>query len=325
MLEHDPEKWPPDFRKDHARDKKIKRDGIFLPSRFITIAVFRTVMSRPAFRFAPSPNGRLHLGHAYSALLNERMALQVGGRLLLRIEDIDRPRCTDALTEAMLVDLAWLGLVWELPVLRQSEHLPDYHAAQQRLRDEGLLYPCFCSRRDVALAAAARDARDPEGQPLYPGTCRHLSGQEREARLLRGEPHAWRIAMDDALARIGEPLSFSEESSGLAIRERARPEAWGDVVLVRKDIGTSYHIAVVVDDARQAITNVVRGRDLFQATSIQLVLQRLLAFPTLRYFHHPLIDDAQGRKLSKSLGSRSLADLRAEGVTSLDVRRALGF
>lgn len=229
-------------------------------------------MSRPVFRFAPSPNGRLHLGHAFSALLNGRMAREAGGRFLLRIEDIDRPRCTDALTEAIFADLAWLGLAWEEPVLRQSDHLADYRAAQRRLRDEGLLYPCFCSRRDIALAAGTRGARDPEGQPVYPGTCRHLSREEREARLARAEPHAWRIAMDDAVARIGEPLSFGEESSGAVVRERVHPEAWGDVVLARKDIGTSYHIAVVVDDARQAITQVVRGRDLYQATAIHIVL-----------------------------------------------------
>lgn len=280
-------------------------------------------MSRPVFRFAPSPNGRLHLGHAYSALLNERMARETGGRFLLRIEDIDRPRCTDALTEAMLADLAWLGLAWEEPVLRQSAHLADYHAAQQRLREMDLLYPCFCSRRDIALAAT--DERDPEGQPLYPGTCRHLSDEERSRRLAQSVPHAWRIAMDKAMLRIGAPLSFAEEGSGAIVREPAQAEAWGDVVLVRKDIGTSYHIAVVIDDARQGITQVVRGRDLFHATAIHLVLQHLLGLPTPRYFHHALIDDAEGRKLSKSLGSRSLADLRAEGVSAADMRKALGF
>ena len=274
-------------------------------------------MSRPVFRFAPSPNGRLHLGHAYSALLNASMARETGGRFLLRIEDIDRPRCTDALTDAMLADLAWLGLAWEEPVLRQSEHLSDYQDAQARLRDMGLLYPCFCSRRDIARATAETSARDPEGQPLYPGTCRRLSDEERSHRLAQGAPHAWRIAMDQAVARIGTPLSCSEESSF--------PQAWGDVILARKDIGTSYHIAVVVDDARQGVTQVVRGRDLFHATAIHLVLQQLLGLPTPRYVHHALIDDAEGRKLSKSLGSKSLADLRAEGVTALDVRQALGY
>jgi glutamyl-Q tRNA(Asp) synthetase len=282
-------------------------------------------MSRPVFRFAPSPNGRLHLGHAYSALLNERMARETGGRFLLRIEDIDRPRCTDALTEAMLADLAWLGLAWEEPVLRQSEHLTDYHDAQQRLRDMDLTYPCFCSRRDIALATAATRERDPEGQPLYPGTCRHLSAEERARRLAQGEPHAWRLAMDKAVASIGAPLFFTEEGSGVPAREPAHAEAWGDVVLVRKDIGTSYHIAVVIDDARQGVTQVVRGRDLFHATSIHLVLQHLLGLPTPLYVHHALIDDAEGRKLSKSLGSKSLADLRDEGVSPQDVRQALGF
>lgn len=282
-------------------------------------------MSRPVFRFAPSPNGRLHLGHAYSALLNEKLARETAGRFLLRIEDIDRPRCTDALTEAMLADLAWLGLAWEEPVLRQSEHLADYHAAQQRLHDERLLYPCFCSRRDIALAAGETRERDPEGQPLYPGTCRRLSTEERSRRLAEGEPHAWRIAMYEALARMSEPLSFVEASSGAPLREPAFAEAWGDVVLVRKDIGTSYHIAVVIDDARQGVTQVVRGRDLFHATSIHLVLQHLLGLPTPRYVHHALIDDAEGRKLSKSLGSKSLADLRDAGVSPRDVRRVLGF
>lgn len=282
-------------------------------------------MSRPVFRFAPSPNGRLHLGHAYSALLNEKMARARGGRFLLRIEDIDRPRCTEALTEAMLADLAWLGLVWEEPVLRQSGHLADYHAVQQRLRNEGLLYPCFCSRRDIAQVTSATAPRDPEGQPVYPGTCRHLPEDERARRSGRGEPHAWRIAMDEAVARLGGPLFFSEESSGAALREVAHPEAWGDVVLARKDIGTSYHVAVVVDDARQGVTHIVRGRDLFHATAIHRLLQHLLGLPAPSYFHHALIDDEAGRKLSKSLGSKSLADLRAEGVTAQDVRRALGF
>lgn len=282
-------------------------------------------MSRPVFRFAPSPNGRLHLGHAYSALLNEKMARAQGGRLLLRIEDIDLPRCTEALTEAMLADLAWLGLVWEQPVLRQSEHLADYHAVQQRLRNEDLLYPCFCSRRDIALATGATARRDPEGQPVYPGTCRHLGAAERARRSSAGEPHAWRIVMDEAVARIGGPLVFSEESSGTALREVAHPEAWGDVVLARKDIGTSYHIAVVVDDARQGVSHIVRGRDLFHATAIHRLLQHLLGLSAPSYFHHALIDDEEGRKLSKSLGSKSLADLRAESVTAQDVRRALGF
>lgn len=279
-------------------------------------------MSPPVFRFAPSPNGRLHLGHAYSALLNEKLARARGGRFLLRIEDIDRMRCTPELTRSMLADLAWLGLRWEEPVLSQSEHLGVYHAVQQSLRDRGLLYPCFCSRQDIARAAGADAPRDPEGQPFYPGTCRHLAEKERALRLARGDPHAWRIDIKRALTA---PLFFVEESSGAAVKQPAHPEAWGDVVLVRKDIGTSYHIAVVIDDARQGITHVVRGRDLFHATSIHRLLQQLFALPEPCYFHHALIGDEAGRKLSKSLGSRSLGDLREEGVSAADVRKALGL
>jgi glutamyl-Q tRNA(Asp) synthetase len=282
-------------------------------------------MSVLTFRFAPSPNGRLHLGHAFSALLNERMAREVGGRFLLRIEDIDMVRCTPALTQAMLMDLAWLGLRWEEPVLRQSEHLERYHAVQQALRDRGLLYPCFCSRQDIARETRADAPRDPEGQPLYPGTCRRRSVEYRAARLARGDPAAWRIDIRLALAELGAPIVFSEVSSGSAVNETALPEAWGDVVLARKDIGTSYHIAVVTDDARQGITHVVRGRDLFHATAIHRLLQHLLALPVPRYFHHALIGDEAGRKLSKSLGSRSLSNLRDEGISAVDVRKTLGF
>ncbi len=282
-------------------------------------------MSVSTFRFAPSPNGRLHLGHAFSALLNQRMARAAGGRFLLRIEDIDTLRCTPELTEAMLMDLAWIGLRWEEPVLRQSEHLAHYHAAQQALRDRGLLYPCFCSRQDIARRTGPEALRDPESQPLYPGTCRLMSAEDRATRIARGDPAAWRIDMRLALAELLAPLAFSEQGSGAAVIEIARPEAWGDVVLVRKDIGTSYHIAVVLDDARQGISHVVRGRDLFHATSIHRLLQHLLALPVPRYFHHPLIGDETGRKLSKSLGSRSLSELRQEGIAGADVRKALGF
>ena len=262
-------------------------------------------MSLPAFRFAPSPNGELHLGHAYSALLNARMAAEADGRFLIRIEDIDTTRCTPALTAAALFDLAWLGLSWEQPVRIQSQHLPEYHAQQARLAGMGLLYPCFCTRRDIALRGDPARS-DPDGQPLYPGTCRALSQAEIERRIAAVEPHALRL---DMTAATGDPAAL----------------AWGDVVLVRKDIGTSYHVAVVTDDHLQAITDVVRGRDLEAATPIHRTLQRLLGFTSPRYHHHKLIGDETGQKLSKSEGAKSLRALRQEGITAKDIRRGLGF
>jgi glutamyl-Q tRNA(Asp) synthetase len=276
-------------------------------------------MTRPAFRFAPSPNGRLHLGHACSALLNQKAAREADGRFLIRIEDIDTLRCTPALAEAAREDLEWLGIVSDESVLYQSRHLADYRTAQQKLLDMGLLYPCFCSRKDIA--AHANEARDPEGQLLYPGTCRRLSAAERDRHAAAGEPHALRLAMHEALARIAGPLDFVESGTSIP----ADPAAWGDVVLVRKDIGTSYHIAVCVDDARQGITDVIRGRDLFHATSIHRLIQALLGLAAPRYRHHQLIGDETGRKLAKSRSSRSLADLRAEGVAPEEIRAVLGF
>jgi glutamyl-Q tRNA(Asp) synthetase len=276
-------------------------------------------MTGPAFRFAPSPNGRLHLGHAYSALSNLEAARETGGRFLIRIEDIDTLRCTPALAQAALDDLAWLGVVSDEPVLYQSRHLADYRAAQHALRTMGLLYPCFCSRKDIA--ANAGGTRDPEGQPLYPGTCKSLSAAERDNRITAGEPHALRLDMARALARITQPLAFIENRKPIA----ADPSLWGDIILVRKDIGTSYHIAVCIDDACQAITHVIRGRDLFHATSIHRLIQTLLGLPEPRYRHHDLIGDETGRKLAKSRLSRALADLRAEGVTPAEIRAALGF
>jgi glutamyl-Q tRNA(Asp) synthetase len=274
------------------------------------------------FRFAPSPNGRLHLGHAYSALLNFDLACKRGGRFLIRIEDIDTLRCTPALARAALEDLAWLGLESQEPVLFQSKHMSDYHAAQDRLGEEGLLYPCFCSRQDVVRAAGA-GPRDPEDQPLYPGTCKALSEAERRGRLAAGLTPAWRLDMGSALRRVPRPLTFHEETEGGKVE--ADPEAWGDIIIARKDIGTGYHIAVVLDDARQEITHVVRGRDLYLQTGIHRVLQELLGVPAPVYHHHRIIDDGAGRKLSKSAGDRSLASLRQSGVTPAEIRAALGF
>jgi len=271
-------------------------------------------MLTPIFRFAPSPNGRLHLGHAYSALLNEREAKMAGGRFLVRIEDIDTLRCTPALARACLEDLAWLGLHWEEPVRVQSRHMAEYQNALAQLQLLGLLYPCTCSRRDIA-AAADPARRDPEGQVLYPGTCRGLG------RSLN-EPHALRLDMKKACAFLNAPLTFTELGEGMIA---ADPAAWGDVILARRDIGTSYHIAVVVDDDAQAISHVVRGRDLFAATSIHRLLQELLGLPVPLYRHHRLIGDEAGRKLSKSAGDRSLASFREAGVTAEEIRKELGF
>ncbi|MBI2718641.1 MAG: tRNA glutamyl-Q(34) synthetase GluQRS [Rhizobiales bacterium] len=262
-------------------------------------------MAIPAFRFAPSPNGELHLGHAYSALLNVQLAAEAGGRFLVRIEDIDTTRCTPELAEKALADLAWLGLSWEQPVRVQSRHLADYSRVQERLAGMGLLYPCFCSRREI-VANADPARRDPEGQPPYPGTCRALPCSAVEARIASGEPHALRLDMGAATI---DPAAL----------------AWGDVVLVRKDIATSYHVAVVTDDHLQGISHVVRGKDLEAATAIHVVLQRLLGYVTPHYHHHELIGDETGRKLSKSEGASSLCRLRAEGVTPAEIRRALGF
>jgi glutamyl-Q tRNA(Asp) synthetase len=271
-------------------------------------------MLTPAFRFAPSPNGRLHLGHAYSALLNEREAKMAGGRLLVRIEDIDTTRCTPELARACLEDLAWLGLEWEEPVRFQSRHMAEYRDALAKLDAMGLLYACTCTRRDIA-AAADPARRDAEGQVIYPGTC-------KDAGRSRDEPHALRLDMRKACALLKAPLHFTELDEGEIIID---PAAWGDVILARRDIATSYHIAVVVDDALQGISHVVRGRDLFSATAIHRLLQELLGLPVPLYRHHRLIDDETGRKLSKSASDRSLASLREEGVRPEAIRRELGF
>ncbi|KAA2234650.1 tRNA glutamyl-Q(34) synthetase GluQRS [Salinarimonas soli] len=290
-------------------------------------------MTQPVFRFAPSPNGRLHLGHAYSALLNERFARALGGRLLLRIEDIDVTRCLPDYIAAAESDLAWLGLTWERPVRRQSGHFGAYRAVLDGLRARGLVYPCFCTRRGIAEAAAAHEhatgerwPRDPDGSPLYPGTCRALAPGEAARRIAAGEPHAWRLSSPAALAAAPGPFSYRRFDE--ALRQEtvpADPARWGDVVLARKEIPTSYHLSVVHDDAAQGITHVVRGGDLEAATDLHVLLQRLLGLPTPLYHHHGLVPDEAGRKLAKSLGSRPLAELRAEGVTPDAVRARLGF
>jgi glutamyl-Q tRNA(Asp) synthetase len=292
-------------------------------------------VTQPVFRFAPSPNGRLHLGHAYSALLNAALAARFSGRLLLRVEDIDVTRCRPEFEAGIYEDLAWLGLAFEEPVRRQSEHFKEYRAALAALQGRGLVYPCFCSRRDIMAAVARRETgtgrpwpRDPDGAPLYPGTCCGLSAAAIEARTRAGEPPAWRLAMGRALTAAPQ-LAYTrfapDDTEGAGEIVAAHPERWGDPVVGRKEVPTSYHLSVVHDDAVQGVTHVVRGQDLEAATDLHVLLQRLLRLPAPRYHHHPLIRDEAGDKLSKSLLSESLADLRARGVTAAEVRHKLGF
>ena len=283
-------------------------------------------------RFAPSPNGYLHLGHAYSALLNHDMARDLGGRLLLRIEDIDVSRCRPQYEAAIYQDLGWLGISWDTSVRRQSEQFDDYRAALAKLEAQGLIYPSFESRSEIAALVAARDRqghwpRDPDGVPLYPGDARQLPAAERERRRRAGEPYALRLALDAAIARTGV-LTWTETGSGPQGQTgvvEAAPQMWGDVVLARKEVPASYHLAVAVDDARQGVTDVVRGQDLFWATGIHRLLQALLGLPQPVYHHHKLILDADGRKLSKSTQATSLRELRAAGATAADVRRMVGL
>ncbi|CAN5363450.1 tRNA glutamyl-Q(34) synthetase GluQRS [soil metagenome] len=289
--------------------------------------------AQPVFRFAPSPNGRLHLGHALSALTNQCLATRMGGRLLLRIEDIDRERCTPVLEQALRDDLAWLGVGFEAEVRRQSEHFDDYAVALDGLRRRQRVYPCFCSRQQVRMGVAAQVATsglpwptDPDGAPIYPGTCRALDQAEAAARIAAGEPHVLRLDMTRALAMAGEGLSYTViDEAGQASTVQAQPARWGDVVLARRDVLTSYHLSVVIDDALQGVSHVVRGRDLEAATDIHVLLQRLLGLPTPLYHFHELLIDETGRKLAKSRQSESLADLRARGVTAAGLRQRLGF
>jgi glutamyl-Q tRNA(Asp) synthetase len=283
------------------------------------------------FRFAPSPNGYLHLGHALSALLDDEMARAAGGRFLLRIEDIDATRCRPEYEAAIYEDLAWLGIAWEQPVRRQSEHLDDYRAAIGKLSAMDLIYPSFESRTEIASLVAAREGqgawpRDPDGAPLYPGTSKRLAPDER-ARRMASEPYALRLDLDAAIARAG-PLQWEETGRGPhgeSGKVSAAPQAWGDVVLARRETPTSYHLSVVIDDAAQGVTHVVRGQDLFWATSVHRLLQALLGLPMPAYHHHRLLLDADGHKLSKSTQSTALRELRSQGLTPADIRRMIGL
>lgn len=289
---------------------------------------------QPVFRFAPSPNGALHLGHALSALVSHDMARAMGGRFLLRIEDIDIARCRAGFEARMLTDLAWLGLSWEQPVRRQSEHFETYEKTLRKLDAMGLLYPCFASRKEIAghIAGLATGRRkDPDGAPLYPGLHKTLTRGEVQRRKQAGEPFALRLDMERAIAlarrQSDKALTFCELDpvSGEVKTVAANPARWGDAVIARKEVPASYHLSVVVDDALQGVTHVTRGRDLYAATDIHRLLQTLLGLREPRYTHHRLLYDARGRKLSKSHKDKSLASLRADGASPADIRRMAGL
>lgn len=285
-------------------------------------------MSPPVFRFAPSPNGYLHLGHAYSALLNYDMAQTAGGRLLVRIEDIDPTRCRPEYELALRQDLEWLGILFERPVRRQSEYFSDYRAALVRLEEQGLLFTTFESRAEIAKLVTGRGPewpRDPDGSPLYPGNAKMMPESERLHRIGRGEPYALRLDLEAALKRIKTPLIWHETSENNPREIEAHPEQWGDVVLGRKETPASYHLACVLDDALQDVTRIVRGMDLYESTSIHRLLQEILGLPAPTYHHHKLILDNEGKKLAKRTRSTTLRDLRAQGWSAKDVRKRVGL
>ena len=264
-------------------------------------------------RFAPSPTGRLHLGHAYSALLSYRLTQERGGRFLLRIEDIDSTRCRPQHVDGILEDLKWLGLSWETPVRRQSEHLGTYRQALDQLAERGLLYRCYCTRKEIR---AANPRMGPDG-PVYPGICRDRADARLDAKPAPGVPFALRLDLEKAMAAVGDiEMFWVDEAAGTL---RAAPEQLGDVVLARKDIGTSYHLAVTVDDAVQGVNFICRGMDLFAATHVHRLLQQLLDLPVPVYHHHALLKDASGAKLAKRLSSQSLKELREDGATVADL------
>ncbi|MEP1207238.1 MAG: tRNA glutamyl-Q(34) synthetase GluQRS [Rhizobiaceae bacterium] len=298
----------------------------------------------PVFRFAPSPNGLLHLGHAYSALVNQQLCDRMGGAYLLRLEDIDQSRCTPELEWQMLEDLKWLGIGWQGEPRRQSQHFDDYQRALDRLRSDGLIYPSFMSRGEIRRSVAEKSGsgtpwpRDPDGSPHYPGDERNWSVDQQEAMIAERPKHAWRLDTTAALQRVTNSLSWQEfqaDDPSVCKIIQARPDLWGDVVLARSDTPTSYHLAVTVDDALQNVSHVVRGRDLYHATSVHRLLQELLDLPEPQYHHHDLVvesgggdgdgDDGDGRKLSKSDGDVSLKALRERGLAAEDLPSLFRF
>lgn len=287
---------------------------------------------KPVFRFAPNPNGRLHLGHALSSLLNQKMATEQDGRLLLRIEDIDGNKRAAEWEKLITEDLQWLGFEWEEPVRRQSEHFSDYRAALTKLADAGLVYPAFRDSSEIrSLYSAARQNGQewhlaPDGMPLYPTDERDMSEKEQMALIAEGAPYVWRLNMDKAMEACGQDLTWQESGTGPQQETGtviANPRLWGDVAIAHDHTPTTYHLSVVVDDALQGITNIVRGQDLFYATALHRLLQTLLQLPQPAYHHHPLIRDEHGDKLSKSRNSTSLADLREQGKTLDDIKEML--
>jgi glutamyl-Q tRNA(Asp) synthetase len=272
-------------------------------------------------RFAPSPTGYLHLGHAFSALTAWRRAREAGGRFLLRLEDIDPGRCRPEYASAIQEDLRWIGLDWENPIRVQSEHLEDYRTVLDRLAARGLLYPCFCTRADIAreINDAAAAPHGPDGGAVYPGICRNLTPDQQSKRIAAGERFALRLRMERA---ITAPLWYDEEAEGAI---RCDPAAFGDVVLARKDAPASYHLCVTHDDALQGVTLVTRGEDLRPATHLHRLLQHLMGWPAPRYAHHRLLTDAAGRRLAKRDHAATLRDLRASGATPADVLALAGL
>ncbi|MEZ5791223.1 MAG: tRNA glutamyl-Q(34) synthetase GluQRS [Nitratireductor sp.] len=291
-------------------------------------------MTQPVFRFAPSPNGLLHLGHAYSALINLAMAREAGGTMLLRIEDIDTARCTPARLSMMLEDLEWIGFEWDEAPRRQSDHFDAYRSAIDDLLDEELAYPALLSRSQIRQRVAEAESegavwpRDPDGAPLYPGDERHHSPEERQEIVSGDGDHTIRLDMEKAAARMPVGLDWHETGRG-PLGEHgqvpANPRQWGDFILGRRDAPASYHLACVLDDALQGVTHVVRGQDLFHATSAHRLLQALFGLPEPQYHHHALLLDSQGRKLSKSIESTALRHLRETGATRDDIRRMIGL
>ncbi|MAN79818.1 MAG: tRNA glutamyl-Q(34) synthetase GluQRS [Rhodospirillaceae bacterium] len=272
-------------------------------------------------RFAPSPTGRLHLGHAYSAWFAWAQAAADGGRFLVRIEDIDQGRCRPEFEDGIIEDLAWLGLTWETPVRRQSDHLADYAKALDGLKDQGLIYPCFCTRKDIAaeIAAAGNAPHGPDG-PLYPGTCRTLDPGLAADRMAAGEAFALRLKTDAAMVRT-VPLAWIDLDQG---SQTARPELFGDVVLARKDTPTSYHLSVTLDDHLQGVTCVTRGQDLFDATHVHRLLQALLGLDTPVYRHHDLLTGPDGKRLAKRDKAQTIENLRADGRSPAKVWEMAG-